>query len=195
MNAEVERTGAALLAEGIENEEHLDLARAFGATLGQGWLFGAPGPLPDPLPGSDHPVELRPLTQRDMSAQTPYEIVAREISPRRLTKRQLVGASRIIEQRAASLPHPPLLVAAFQHATNFSGSTKATYDSLANRLLFVAALAAGWDDAEGAHPRRVSFDETDPLAREWAVGIITPFSAMFLVKSAIRTLRRRPSTS
>ena len=44
--AEAERSGALLLAEGIETEEHLARARAVGATLGQGWLFGRPGPLP-----------------------------------------------------------------------------------------------------------------------------------------------------
>jgi EAL domain-containing protein (putative c-di-GMP-specific phosphodiesterase class I) len=34
--AERERTGAAILAEGIETEEHLLVARSLGATLGQG---------------------------------------------------------------------------------------------------------------------------------------------------------------
>ena len=42
VNAERERTGAVVLAEGIETEEHLETARALGATLGQGWLFGRP---------------------------------------------------------------------------------------------------------------------------------------------------------
>ncbi len=180
VNAEVERTGAALLAEGIENEDHLKLARAFGASLGQGWLFGRPGPLPDLMPLPGDAITPRSRERPDVSSQTPYEIVARNLSSRRLTKPQLQGASRIIEQRAARLPHPPLLVAAFQHARNFTGSTKAIYDDLARRLPFVAALAAGWEDEKSRHPRRVSFDATDPLAREWAVGIITPFSAMFL---------------
>ena len=39
-----------MLAEGIETAEHLRTARAFGATVGQGWYFGRPGPLPSPLP-------------------------------------------------------------------------------------------------------------------------------------------------
>ena len=44
VNAHAERTGAVVLAEGIETEEHLATARALGATLGQGWYFGRPGP-------------------------------------------------------------------------------------------------------------------------------------------------------
>lgn len=180
VNAEVERTGAALLAEGIENEDHLELARAFGASLGQGWLFGRPGPLPDLMPSPGDGLTPRSQGRPAVSPQTPYEIVARKLSPRRLTKQQLQGASRIIEQRAARLPHPPLLVAAFQHARNFTGATKAIYEDLARRLPFVAALGVGWEDEEVRHPRRVPFDPTDPLAKEWAVGIVTPFSAMFL---------------
>ena len=46
VNAERERSGAVILAEGIEHEEHLTTARALGATLGQGWLFGRPDNLP-----------------------------------------------------------------------------------------------------------------------------------------------------
>src|SRR4051794_40500449 len=44
VNAYAERTGARVLAEGIETDAHLATARALGATLGQGWLFGRPGP-------------------------------------------------------------------------------------------------------------------------------------------------------
>ena len=51
VNAEAERSGALLLAEGIETLEQLEVARALGARYGQGWLFGRPGPLPSgPLP-------------------------------------------------------------------------------------------------------------------------------------------------
>ena len=42
VRAEQERTGAAVIAEGIETEAHFETALALGATLGQGWLFGRP---------------------------------------------------------------------------------------------------------------------------------------------------------
>ena len=41
--AHAERTGAVVLAEGIETEEHRVTALALGATYGQGWLFGQIG--------------------------------------------------------------------------------------------------------------------------------------------------------
>ncbi|PRC61830.1 diguanylate phosphodiesterase, partial [Mycobacterium sp. ITM-2017-0098] len=40
-----ERTGALILAEGIETDEHLEQALAYGATMGQGYRFGRPGEL------------------------------------------------------------------------------------------------------------------------------------------------------
>src|SRR3954452_7430019 len=50
VGAEAERRHATVLAEGIDSPERLDTARAAGATLGQGYLLGEPGPLPRPLP-------------------------------------------------------------------------------------------------------------------------------------------------
>jgi EAL domain-containing protein (putative c-di-GMP-specific phosphodiesterase class I) len=45
VSAYAERSGATVLAEGIETEAHLQQALALGATLGQGWFFSRPGPL------------------------------------------------------------------------------------------------------------------------------------------------------
>ncbi|MCJ0890887.1 EAL domain-containing protein [Rhodococcus sp. ARC_M12] len=44
----VRSSDAVLLAEGIETTRHLRRATALGATLGQGWMFGRPMPLPNP---------------------------------------------------------------------------------------------------------------------------------------------------
>lgn len=48
VRAYLDSSNATLLAEGIETPRHLRRAVALGATLGQGWLFGRPMPLPNP---------------------------------------------------------------------------------------------------------------------------------------------------
>ncbi|WP_230596268.1 MULTISPECIES: EAL domain-containing protein [Nocardiaceae] len=48
VRAYVRSSDAVLLAEGIETPRHLRRAVSLGATLGQGWLFGRPMPLPNP---------------------------------------------------------------------------------------------------------------------------------------------------
>ena len=45
VRAEAQRTGAVVIAEGIETEADLDSARRLGAGWGQGWLFGRPQPI------------------------------------------------------------------------------------------------------------------------------------------------------
>jgi EAL domain-containing protein (putative c-di-GMP-specific phosphodiesterase class I)/GGDEF domain-containing protein len=41
-----ERIGSKVIAEGVEREEEYEMIRGFGVQLGQGYLFGAPGPRP-----------------------------------------------------------------------------------------------------------------------------------------------------
>ena len=59
---EAERTGSAVLAEGIETAEHLQAAISMGATLGQGFYLGRPGPLPAIIEASTQTV---PRVARD----------------------------------------------------------------------------------------------------------------------------------
>jgi EAL domain-containing protein (putative c-di-GMP-specific phosphodiesterase class I) len=44
-----EKTGAAIIAEGIERQEELDSLRELGVRLGQGYFLARPGPLPLPF--------------------------------------------------------------------------------------------------------------------------------------------------
>ncbi|MHB8531169.1 MAG: EAL domain-containing protein, partial [Solirubrobacteraceae bacterium] len=75
VNAEAERTGAQLLAEGIETEEHRRTALALGARYGQGWLFGRPGALVVPAaPAQGGPA--RHERHPAMVGATPFELVS-----------------------------------------------------------------------------------------------------------------------
>lgn len=46
INKYQERTGAIILAEGVETEPDITKAFSMGAQLGQGWYWGKPGPIP-----------------------------------------------------------------------------------------------------------------------------------------------------
>src|ERR1700761_7876620 len=91
VNAEAERTGALILAEGIETEDHLRRALALGASYGQGWLFGRPGEWrEDPAPpDAFSPLRRTPATVLP-SRRTPFEIVAAERPTRRADKQLLL---------------------------------------------------------------------------------------------------------
>ena len=58
VRAQAERTDAVVIAEGIETIKHAREAVAAGATIGQGFLFGHPGPLPSSMPPPGEPIHV-----------------------------------------------------------------------------------------------------------------------------------------
>lgn len=88
VNAYAQRTGAAIIAEGIETERDLATARALGATWGQGWHFGRPGPL-EALAGRRvaHQARIRP-SQPDLHRVdgSPFTTAASRHTPRRVSR-------------------------------------------------------------------------------------------------------------
>ena len=186
--AEVERTGAAILAEGIESSRHAAAAYAMGSTLGQGWKFGRPGPLPThwgPVAGPSVPV----LHHDPATLATPFEVITRE-RPARLASRQLLRSlSKHLEYRAADPTDRSVLVTCFEDASYFNQTIARRYANLATATLMTAVL--GHDmPANPAHAvRGTSLSSLDPLAQEWAVVVIAAhFSAALVAR------RPRPDT-
>ena len=54
------RTGAVVVAEGVESPAQAELAGTLGAGYAQGFLFGRPAPLPDTVDGVGPPIPLLP---------------------------------------------------------------------------------------------------------------------------------------
>ncbi|HWT92915.1 MAG TPA: EAL domain-containing protein, partial [Solirubrobacteraceae bacterium] len=187
VNAERERTGATVLAEGIETEQHVELARAMGATLGQGWLFGRPGPLPAAVEAP--PAPARPLTLATPSAVTgaaddvsPFAVVTRTRGDvRRADKRLLLAMSLQLEQQAAALGDTALVVSAFQSAERFTPLTRRRYTLLAADAAFVAALGVGMEPEPAPGVRGAALRDGDPLEGEWSVAVLGPHFAAALV--------------
>jgi hypothetical protein len=142
VRAYAEATGAVVLAEGIETEAHADTARAMGATLGQGWLFARPGP----LPAAPAAVPARPLLRLPDAPAiegTPFEHVHRQRTTLVARKDLLLAMSRSIEENAAELAELPVVLSTFQHAKHFTPASAERYRSLARRSAFVAGIAVG----------------------------------------------------
>ena len=58
---EAERTGATILAEGVETKQHHEVVRALGAPLAQGWLYGKPTDDPAPPMATRPTCRFRPI--------------------------------------------------------------------------------------------------------------------------------------
>ena len=140
VNAHAERTGAVVLAEGIETAEHLATARALGATLGQGWFFGRPGPGAAPGLVAGELVAARRPAGRSVGPSRPSPACPAAVPLRRSPKSLLIELSKQLEREAMRLGDTCVVAATFQEARHFTPSTGLRYRDLVERTAFVCAL-------------------------------------------------------
>jgi EAL domain-containing protein (putative c-di-GMP-specific phosphodiesterase class I) len=180
VNAEKERSGAVVLAEGIEHEGHLTTARALGATLGQGWHFGRPDNLPvgEPAPAGIPTLSSPPPRSPGSS---PCQIVGAARRLRPATKPLLHAISLHLERQAATLGGEAVVLGAFEHAHFFTGRTAARYARLAEQATLVVALGQDLPAEPLAGVRGADLDPDDPVAGEWDVVVVSPHFAAALV--------------
>ena len=179
VRAHAEATGAAILAEGIETEQDVFVARALGATHGQGWYFGRPGALPEqvematPLPMIGAPAAC--------ATRTPFEIVSDAKPTSVVEKRLLRPISRHLEDQAYVGGVPTVILACFQHAEYFTPRIAERYGQLASATAFTAALGVELEPDPAPGVRGAVLASDDRLRDEWNVLVVGPHYAGALV--------------
>ena len=144
-----ELAGTRVLAEGIETAEHLQRALALGATLGQGFRFGRPGPLsrdaitsaPWPPIRTQHPcVDFG----SPFDAVTGLEAATYVAKPSTASRHRKDTSSRCPgpSNEAIDARDPPMVLAALQRAEFFTGETRSHLELLAEHSPLVAVF--GW---------------------------------------------------
>ena len=178
INAEAERTGAVVLAEGIETDAHLFRAQAVGAKLGQGWLFGRPGPLPVSVPEPlDAEIPIVHGTPHAPGRATPFTLVSEHRSLRRGDKKLLLRLSRQLEAHAAEIGHEAVVLATFQHRRFFTGLQAERYRDLAGALAFLGVFGEEVEEHPAPGVRGADLNGRSDLAREWNVLVLGPHFA------------------
>ena len=175
-----ERTGAIILAEGIETDEHLEQALAYGVTLGQGYRFGHPGALGAPQHGSQLP-QLPPSTGQPETSMTPFELATALGGARTVRKRTLIELSRHIERLAAAAESPPIVLFTLQQHENYRGQTQKNFTVLAKKSPLVVAYVVNAAGELDPRLRWVDIAEDDPMALEWNIVVIGPDTAAALI--------------
>lgn len=181
--AETERTGATILAEGVETSRHLDVARAMGATLGQGLYFGAPAELPDRLPVPSRPLPL--LGSREHVADSPFAIAAARRRSYAATRSLLAATSEHLENEVMQSTGKAVLVSNFQVAANFTPAVRRRYERLAESTVLTAVLGEQMPARPAAGVRGGNLRPDDPLRAEWTVAALGPHFAAALVAHRI----------
>jgi EAL domain-containing protein (putative c-di-GMP-specific phosphodiesterase class I) len=180
VRAQAERSGARVLAEGIETARHVDIARALGATIGQGWLFGRPGPLPVPTHAPRAPLHLAPRSSL-AAERTPFDVVSRERTTERATKDLLLPMSRHIEHKGLDAAEPGVLLACFQEVRHFTTGTRQRFERLSTRAALTGAIGVGMPVTPVPGVRGATLGPDDPLRGEWDVIMVGPHFAAALV--------------
>lgn len=182
IGAEAERSGATLVAEGIETERHLERARSLGAALGQGWLFGRPAPL-DPPARRGAPIAIPKTDAEHSRLTTPFQRLTARRPPRRGDHALVLSLSRQLEDEVAALRGEAILVSNFQASRFLTPSTLARYEDLATDAALVAALGPGMSTEPGRNIRGADIATDDDLHDEWDVTVIGPhFAAAFAAR-------------
>ncbi|GIJ45442.1 hypothetical protein Val02_23280 [Virgisporangium aliadipatigenens] len=176
--AYAEASGAVVLAEGIETAAHLAVARTMGATVGQGWYFGRPAPLPSRTPARAELPFIEPPRRDD---RTPFGVVGARRPVTRSTKELLMPMSRHLEALCGTGSQPPVLMACFQDARHFTPATAVRFARIAAHSPLVAALGVGLDDEPAPGVRGARLAPDDPLHGEWNVIVVGPHQAAALV--------------
>jgi EAL domain-containing protein (putative c-di-GMP-specific phosphodiesterase class I) len=181
--AETERTGATIVAEGVESARHLRVARSMGATLAQGLLFGAPGGLPDHVPVPAQPLRL--LRAANGGADSPFEVAAKQRRSYAATRGLLAATSEHLENEVLHETSKAVLVSNFQVAANFTPAIRRRYERLAESTVLTAVLGQHMPTRPATGVRGGHLDADDPLRNEWTVAALGPHFAAALIAHRI----------
>ncbi len=179
VGAQAERTGATVLAEGVETPEHAQYARALGATLGQGYLFGRPSSI---LSDENHARVPLPIFTSSLPHpwRTPFDLASARRPVRHGTMPLLASISDELERQAAHGHRTSLLISSFPEDQGSRTRIDTVYKDLAAELAFVAALGVGLPPEPAPGLRGVSIREDDPLRGTWNVIVIGAHFASML---------------
>ncbi len=178
VRAEAERSGALVLAEGIETADHVERALSFGASLGQGFYFGRPAPPPETFPAT----ALVPLRTRPAATppRTPFDLLGAGCPVLASRKPLLIEISKQLEAEAAEIGNTAVVISAFQHAEFFTPPTKKRFSGLAGRTAFVAALGTDLPPEPAPDVTGIALAADDPLVGEWTIAVVAPHFAACL---------------
>jgi EAL domain-containing protein (putative c-di-GMP-specific phosphodiesterase class I) len=183
VHAYAERTGAVILAEGIETTDQERLALALGASYGQGYLYGRPGNLPPALSVPRHPVPLRQRPQ-PVSETSPFDVAASYISPKRSWAKHLMPFLTHMLDHCGRATEAAVLLTIFDDENHYRARADA-YDQFAKGNAFTVCMVPGTDIRRDEPRFQVAAPPSDsPLASEWGVIVLAPhFAAALLLRN------------
>lgn len=178
VRAQAERTGAAIVATGIESIRDREFALALGATHAQGYAIGLPTEL------TAAPLRIRSLEPVRAAwgerAASPFALVA-DRGEVRVGPRRVVQALTQDLERQAVHQGDACVLATFDSSFRWGAPTRRRFEDLASKCTFVSALGLNVPLAPGDGIAGGSVAISDPISTEWGLVVMSPnFSAVLL---------------
>jgi EAL domain-containing protein (putative c-di-GMP-specific phosphodiesterase class I) len=180
VRGQAERTGAAVVAQGIETDEDRAVAMSMGATHVQGFGVGLPAEL------SEAPLRIRSLEPVRASyaetANSPFELVANSLSTRTGPASLVEAFTLDLERQAASHPGSVVL-SSFERGVSGRREIRDRYEALGETSSFVVALGVSLGQMQDVYSGGA--DPAEALSGERAIVVLTPhLSAALLARVA-----------
>jgi EAL domain-containing protein (putative c-di-GMP-specific phosphodiesterase class I) len=178
-----ERSGAVIIAEGVETDDDLEQALAMGASLAQGYRFGRARP----LARQEHHTMARPPALRAERRGQSAHAATDDRAPLRAARKHVVAAfARHIEQRARHANDRPIVLSAVQRIGEFSAESRELYQDLAVTSPLVVVFGRDVPADLGGGVRGVELQPEDPLCQEWIVVTLGADTCRALVARELR---------
>lgn len=181
--AQVERTGAVVVASGVDSERHRTRALALGASFGIGALFPT-----TPIDGTGPREALASPTWSTPTSdsRSPFDIASTDQSSAVSTKKLLVELSCQIESQASDAGPDTMVLGTFQHARQFARPTQRRWQRMAGNIAYTGIY--GIDMACLTVPGIItsSIDPSDELVEEWNVVVLGQFFCCVLSARDLR---------
>jgi EAL domain-containing protein (putative c-di-GMP-specific phosphodiesterase class I) len=182
VRAYAEQTGAVIIAEGIETLQQEQTARVFGASYGQGYLFGRPGRLPAAVPEPRHAIPLRQVVA-PLDGRTPFDLLSIAKPPARASRDYVRDISDHLESKGAYGEHPSVLLARFEDPGYFTGSIIEQYRRLARANALTIVLGEGIELHDEPRFHVGCLPPRSRMRREWIVIVLNPhYAAAFVAR-------------
>lgn len=180
--AEAERSGATVLAEGVETARQADFARSMGVELGQGRYFGRPRAMPTRPQPPEQPlrIEPRPTT----TVRLPFD-ATRGLRTSRATPRLLLPLGLQVGLAGVDSAESATLLALVPRPKLFGDVEFGNFARLAGQGVLTGVLGSGISEEPGSGIRGGSMEADDLLKREWAVVGLSSHSAGAMLARAV----------
>ncbi|HJH12630.1 MAG TPA: EAL domain-containing protein [Brevibacterium ravenspurgense] len=175
LRAHVERTGAVVVAEGVDSEDDLIMVNALGARFATGELYAEPTEKPNPVTIPPEDALSGHYTRNKQIQGTPYSIaLGLQTDPLVVDYDFMIEHMVQLLQRASSAGSSALVVGVFGEEEKLPDKVEQVYRSVGRTAGLAAVLSGGFEESPMPSVRSGPVDHSDALRDEYAVIVVGP---------------------